>query len=278
MTQHATLAFIGGGNMASSLIGGLIADGWPAAQMIVAEPDIERAQALSGQFGVRLCAHNREAAAQANVIILAVKPQVLADVAQELAPEIQRTRPLVVSIAAGVQVKDLHRWLGGGELAIVRTMPNTPALLRTGATALYANSHTHAAQRDLAETLLRAVGVTVWVKEETALDSVTALSGGGPAYFFLLMEALQHAGEQLGLDAATARLLTLQTALGAAKMAIESHDSPATLRARVTSPGGTTERAIATFESHGLRETVAAALQAASARSHELGEWLGNQT
>ncbi len=275
MSTH-TIAFIGGGNMARSLIGGLVADGYPADRIWVSDPVKEVLADLAANFGVRIAESNLAAAAQADTLVLAVKPQVIKPVAEELAPALRGRQVLVISIAAGVREPDLNRWLGG-DLAIVRAMPNTPALVQTGATGLYANARVSAQQRDLAESLLRAVGVTQWVAEEPLLDAVTALSGSGPAYFFLLIELIEQAGVKLGLPPETARLLTLQTALGAAKMALESRESAAVLRQRVTSPGGTTERALATFEQGGLRELVEQALRAASDRAAELGDMLGKQ-
>ena len=202
-----------------------------------------------------------------------MKPQVLRTVAEDLAATVQQRHPLVVSIAAGVKVATLQRWLGG-TTPVVRTMPNTPAMVQTGATALFASPAVSEQQRNHAETLMRAVGLTLWLDTEDQMDAVTALSGSGPAYFFLFMEALAAAGTGLGLKAQTAQLLTLQTALGAARMAMESRDDPATLRARVTSPGGTTERAVATFEQGELGKLVARALEAARDRSIELSRVL----
>ncbi len=270
------IAFIGGGNMAASLIGGLVADGWPPERIHVAEPDNARRQALADRWPVNVSGDNAAAASQAQLLVLAVKPQVLRDVAVALTPAVQQTRPLVLSIAAGVREADISRWLGGG-MAVVRTMPNTPALVQTGATGMYANTLVTDEQRDLAESVMRAVGLTLWVDDEAMLDAVTAVSGSGPAYFFLVMEALEQAGAELGLSPEQARLLSLQTALGAARMAIESDDGPAELRRRVTSPGGTTERAIAVLEDGKLREMFAAALRAARDRSAELAQALGEQ-
>ncbi|WP_297527300.1 pyrroline-5-carboxylate reductase [Thiohalobacter sp.] len=268
------LCFIGGGNMAASLIGGLIADGYPADRIRVADPDPARLQALAQRFGVTTEADNARACRGAGVVVLAVKPQVMGAVARALGPDLTPDRPLVISIAAGIRTGDLARWLGA-ELPLVRCMPNTPALVQSGATALFATAATSEAQRELAESILRAVGLTLWLDDEALMDAFTALSGSGPAYFFLLMEAMAAAGEELGLEAEAARLLTLQTAFGAAKMALEAEEEPAELRRRVTSPGGTTERALAVFESGGFRELVAAALQAARDRSRELAEQLG---
>jgi pyrroline-5-carboxylate reductase len=190
-------------------------------------------------------------------------------VASELAPALARHRPLVISIAAGIREPALRGWLGE-QTAIVRTMPNTPALVQSGATALYANPAVSEDQRNLAESILRAVGLTLWIDDESLMDAVTALSGSGPAYFFLFMEALQAAGSQLGLPEDTARLLTLQTAFGAVKMALESSEDAATLRRRVTSPGGTTEHAIEVFAQHNLNAIILKALQAAAERSRDL--------
>jgi pyrroline-5-carboxylate reductase len=266
-----TVAFIGGGNMAFSLIGGLCADHVPAERIRVAEPRAEARAQLAAQFGVATFATAEEAVADATVWVLAVKPQVLPEVAQSLAALAQTQQPLILSIAAGIRSADLERWLGG-KLAVVRTMPNTPALLRSGATGLYANAQVNATQREVAESILRTAGLTLWVQDETLMDAVTALSGSGPAYFFLVMEAMQRAGEELGLNAEDARLLTLQTALGAARMALESADTPATLRQKVTSPGGTTEAAIRSLQAAGLEQHFATALGAAADRAKQLAD------
>lgn len=275
--KNIPIAFIGGGNMASSLIGGLIADGHNADCIWVAEPNVDQREFLRNRFGVHTGVGNSDIAVKAEVVVLAVKPQVLQGVAQQLAPTVQAHQPLVISVAAGVRELDLRRWLGGGSPALVRTMPNTPALVGSAASALFANEFVSKDRRRLAESLLRAVGVTVWVHDESLLDAVTALSGSGPAYFFLLMEVLEQVGVELGLDADVARLLTLQTAFGAAKMALESVEGPAALRARVTSPGGTTEQALAVLGEGGLQTLIARALEAARHRSSELGDWLGCQ-
>ena len=268
------ISFIGGGNMARSLINGLIADGFAAQNIIVSDANAEQLAALKQQLAINTTTSNTDAAKAADIIVLAVKPQNLKMVSKEIKAAIQSQRPLLISIAAGIREADLQRWLGAGS-AIVRTMPNTPALVQTGATALYANPHVSEQQRDAAETIMRAVGMTLWLEEEQLMDAVTAVSGSGPAYFFLFMEAMEQAGQKLGLPEQTARLLTLQTALGAAKMALESTEDCATLRARVTSPGGTTEQAINTFEAGQLRELVNSALNAAANRSKELAQQLG---
>ncbi len=268
------IAFVGGGNMAASLVGGLIAGGRSPAELRVAEPRAERRAELAERFGVDVRPDNADAVQGASVVVLAVKPQVLRPVVAALGPTLQAQGSLVVSIAAGVREPDIRRWLGY-DAPVVRTMPNTPALVRSGATALFANPFVSTAQRDQAESVMRAVGMTLWVEDEALMDVVTALSGSGPAYFFLVMEMLEEAAVRLGLDRETARLLTLETALGAARMALESSEDPATLRARVTSPGGTTERAVATLEGAGVRAAFLAAVAAARARSAELGDSLG---
>ncbi len=273
MTQ-STIVFIGGGNMARSLLGGLLADGLDKTRLWVADPGEDQRQAVQARFGVRATSSNTEAARLADILVLAVKPQIIREVALELASVVQERRPLVVSIVAGVRSDDLDRWLGGG-VAVVRTMPNTPALVQTGATALYARPGVGQNQRSQAESIMRAVGLALWVEEESMMDSVTALSGSGPAYFFLVMEALERAAVAQGLPETLARLLTLQTALGASKMALESDEELSMLRARVTSRGGTTEEAVTVLERGGLLELFAAAVDAARTRSEELASILG---
>lgn len=268
------LAFIGAGNMARSLVGGLIADGWDPASIAVADPDTNQLSALASRFRVHTDTDNHAVTRDSEVLVLAVKPQVIREMTLDLAPSVRNQRPLVISIAAGIRATDLDRWLGGG-CALVRCMPNTPALVQSGATALFANPGVSAAQKDLAENILRAVGLALWVDDEDLMDAVTALSGSGPAYFFLVIEALQEAGRELGLPVKTAKLLAVQTAFGAAKMALESRDEAAVLRQRVTSPGGTTEKALAVLENGKLRSLFNEALTAARDRSRELAEQFG---
>ena len=268
------IGFIGGGNMASSLIGGLIGNGYPADKITVSDLDAEKVQYLVDKFGVNNALDSAQLAGESSILVLAVKPQHMQAVSEQIATSVQARKPVVVSIAAGIREGSLERWLGGA-VAVVRCMPNTPALVKTGATGLHANSFVSADQKDQTESLLRAVGVTVWVEEESGLDAVTALSGSGPAYFFLVMEALEKAAIDAGLDPKTAQLLTQETALGAAKMALQSSESTETLRRRVTSPGGTTERAIAVMESGGLRGVLHDAVLAARQRSIELSDELG---
>lgn len=272
----ATIAILGGGNMGASLLGGLIANDYPREKLWITDPDTEKRQQLQNQFQVNVSGDNHAAIEQANVIILAVKPQVLAPVALDIADKIQKKQTLVISIAAGVREQSIQKWLGGNA-SIVRAMPNTPALIGCGATAMYANQYVSAAQHDLAESILRAVSLVVWVEDEKWMDTVTALSGSGPAYFFLVIEALQNAAQELGLPADIARLLTLQTAFGASRMALESEVEADELRKRVTSPGGTTEQAIRILEENQLREIFKMALTAARKRSEELAELLDKE-
>ena len=271
--KQTRLAFIGAGNMTRSLIGGLVADGWDPGSICVADPDTGQLNAVATRFGVSIYGDNSRAAADSEVIVLAVKPQVMHDVARDLAATVQTRQPLVISVAAGLLSADLQRWLG--TCPLVRCMPNTPALVQSGATAMFATPAVSDQQKDLAENILRAVGLALWVEDEELMDAVTALSGSGPAYFFLVIEALQEAGQALGLKEKTAKLLALQTAFGAAKMALESSDEAAVLRQRVTSPGGTTEKAVEVLENGGLRTLFHDALTAARDRSRELARQFG---
>jgi pyrroline-5-carboxylate reductase len=265
------IGFIGGGNMASSLISGLITSGHSPQLIWVADIDADRLHALAEKKKVNIADSNDALVNAVDVMVLAVKPQVLQTVAESISSRVQQKHPLVVSIAAGVSQQSLAHWLGN-DIAIVRCMPNTPALVLTGATALHANENVSAEQRDLAENILRAVGLAIWVANESELDAVTAVSGSGPAYFFLLLEAMEKTAVDLGLNEQTARLLVQQTALGAAKIALESSESPAQLRQRVTSPGGTTQSALEVFEQGGFKNLVAKALYAARNRSIEMSK------
>jgi pyrroline-5-carboxylate reductase len=276
MNNRTTISFIGGGNMAASLIGGLIANGHRPDCLCVSDPNPKALDALRERFGICVADNNADAVSRAEVVVLAVKPQVMREVAEGLAPALRQAGGLVISIAAGVREDDLIGWLGG-EVALVRTMPNTPAMIQSGATGLHASARVTEEQASLAESIMRAVGLIQWVEAESMLDIVTALSGSGPAYFFLVMECLEQAAIDLGLPAETARLLTLQTALGAARMALESEDGPAELRHKVTSPGGTTERAIGTLEDGAIRDLFARALSGARERSEELSKMMRAQ-
>jgi len=260
--------------MATSLIGGLIAHGVPARSLWVTDTDPHKVQHLSERYGVQSDDDNARAVGRCAVVVLAVKPQVMRPVIEGLAVAAARHDPLIVSIAAGVRVRDMLRWFGYGA-AIVRCMPNTPALVGCGATALYAGERVSEGQRQQAESILQAVGICRWVEREAQLDAVTALSGSGPAYYFLLMEIMETVGVELGLDEQTARALTLQTALGAARMALESETTPGCLRERVTSPGGTTEGALDALRLGDAATLWRRALTAARDRSEALGDSLG---
>jgi pyrroline-5-carboxylate reductase len=268
------IAFVGGGNMATALIGGLVARGTPPGEIVVADPEAVQRSRLERDYGVATVADAPSAAAGARVVVLAVKPQQMAQVARSLAEQVASSRALVISVAAGIRLQDLARWLGPG-VPLIRTMPNRPALIGAGITALYAMPSVDAAARQTAATILAACGPTVWVPEESQLDVVTAVSGSGPAYFFLLIECLEAAGVQLGLDPATARRLAIETARGSGQMAAAATDSPAELRAQVTSKGGTTAAALEVLEAAGVRGIFAAAVAAGARRSTELAREFG---
>ncbi len=275
MKQY-TIGFIGAGNMARSLAGGLLNNGWGKDKLVFSDPSPEQRQAVMAALGLGVFEHNHEVVTRAQVLVLAAKPQSLRALAVDMAAAVQKTQPLIISIAAGIRVADIQRWLGGN-LPVIRVMPNTPALVGAGAAGLYANALVSDAQRDTAESILRAVGTTVWLKDEALMDVVTAVSGSGPAYFLLVIEALEQAAIAHGLDHASARLLAIETAYGAAKMALEGGDEPATLRARVTSPGGTTEQAIKVLEDAGIMALFHDAVGAAVRRSRELADLLGEK-
>ncbi|WP_025131037.1 pyrroline-5-carboxylate reductase [Pseudomonas sp. PH1b] len=266
------IAFIGAGNMAASLIGGLRAKGLDASQIRASDPGEQTRAKVAAEHGIQVFADNAEAIDGVEVIVLAVKPQAMKAVCEALRPSL-KPQQLVVSIAAGITCASMNQWLG--EQPIVRCMPNTPALLRQGVSGLYATARVSAEQRHQAEALLSAVGIALWLEQEQQLDAVTAVSGSGPAYFFLLIEAMTAAGEKLGLPRETAAQLTLQTALGAAHMAVSSDVDAAELRRRVTSPAGTTEAAIKSFQADGFEALVEKALGAAAHRSAEMAEQLG---
>jgi pyrroline-5-carboxylate reductase len=272
------ISFIGGGNMTQAILGGLLAGGHAARDCFVIEP-MDAARLKLAGLGVASSATWDQRALDADVILLAVKPQVIRVAVAPLAAAL--SRQLVISIAAGIRTTDLSRWLGGHQQAyehIVRAMPNTPALVHAGITGLYAMSSVATDEKSATENLLASVGKTVWFDHETALDAVTAVSGSGPAYVFYFMEALEEAATELGLDAKAARLFALETFAGSVKLARESADAPATLRANVTSKRGTTERAIETFDRAGLKAKFIEGVKAAAARSAELGQELAQET
>lgn len=268
--QETKIGFIGAGNMAASIIGGLISQGQPPANVFASDLDAAKLAALATSTGLQ-AASNTEIAQQADVIVLAVKPQVMAAVCQELAASLGERRPLLISIAAGINLSALTGWFGS-DASLVRCMPNTPALVGSGASGLFANPQVDSDQREIANALMSAVGLALWVDTEAQIDSVTALSGSGPAYFFLMLEAMQDSAVKLGLSAEVAKALSYQTALGAAQLALASSETTEQLRRNVTSPNGTTERAINAFEDGDLRGLVDSALKAAHARSIELAE------
>lgn len=274
--KDKSIGFIGCGNMARSLIGGLIADGHPPDRISAADPDPDQRERARA-FGIEVLDDNDAVIRGADAVVLAVKPQALPDVVRAAAPALAERRPLLISVAAGIRLATLRRCLSA-DLPVVRVMPNTPSLIQAGAAALIADPSVSAEQRDLAEGIMRAVGVALWLEDEAQMDAVTAVSGSGPAYFFLIMEVMIKAGEKLGLPPETARMLTLETALGAAKMALESESDPAALRRQVTSPGGTTEQALKVLLEEGDIELLfARALGAAKRRSEELAAELGER-
>ena len=264
-----TIAFIGAGNMGSSLIAGLIAHGHPAEKIWASDHHAEKLLTLKKTFSIHTTTDNQQAVAMCDIVIFAVKPTAFATVATELATSIQKKHPLVISIAAGISIATIQSYLGE-PCAIVRCMPNTPALMRQSATGLCANTLVTPATKQLAETILQAVGMTVWVENEKLMDTITALSGSGPAYFFLIMEILQKVAEKAGLAPDMARALITQTALGAATMAKNSPMTLEALRKQVTSPGGTTEKAISVLETQHIADIFSKAFAAAQQRAEEL--------
>ncbi|MCL2656705.1 MAG: pyrroline-5-carboxylate reductase [Betaproteobacteria bacterium] len=267
------ITFVGGGNMANALIGGLLKQGFSAANLLAIDPYAEARDKLRAQFGVRTGETLDSGALDCDVLVLAVKPQQMRAALTPLADKL--SRQLVVSIAAGLRIANLARWLGG-YARIVRAMPNTPALIGRGVTGLVADPSVDATERHAASAILGAVGSVAWLEDETKMDAVTALSGSGPAYVFYFIEALVDAGIELGLAPDAARRLTLDTILGAAQLAADSVDSVVTLRERVTSKGGTTAAALAVMETQNFKALIADALKAAAARGREIGDELGH--
>ncbi len=274
MANDPRIAFIGAGNMANAIIGGLRARGVSAEQIVAADPYPPSLDILRQQHGVDSAADNRAAVAGADVVVLAVKPQVLETAIGEIRGSLSENSQLLLSIVAGISVASMESWLDGPQ-AIVRSMPNTPALVQCGATALFANSQVNEEQRNYAESIASAIGITAWVKEESLLDAVTAISGSGPAYYFAIMEAMQSIAEEMGLEASMAERFVHQTALGAAQMAINSDVDVGELRRRVSSPGGTTLAALEQFEAGGLHDMFATALEAARRRAQDMAKEFG---
>jgi pyrroline-5-carboxylate reductase len=267
------VGFLGGGNMASALIGGMRGHGFGAADITVIEPDTPIRERLQTNYDVAVLAAPDASMFESDVWVLAVKPQQMKAALVPFAGKLGEA--LVISVAAGLRLADIARWLGGNTLRLVRCMPNTPSLIGAGVTGMFAAPEVGAAGREIAERILAAVGRVVWVDHESRLDAVTGLSGSGPAYVFHFIEALEAAGLKQGLDAAIARRLAVDTVLGAARLVEASEDSPATLREKVTSKGGTTAAALAHFAAVGWHDAVVGAVAAASTRSRELGEQLG---
>jgi pyrroline-5-carboxylate reductase len=266
------IAFIGGGNMACALIGGLLQRDYSPAQIRVVEVNADARENIKRQFSVEAVPELAPGAVDCDAIVLAVKPQQLSAVAQKLAPLL--SKHLVISIAAGLRARDISRWLGNYD-RVVRAMPNTPALVGAAATGLYATAGVSDGEKRDAEAVLAAVGTVLWVDNEELLDVVTAVSGSGPAYVFYFMEAMQQAGVELGLDPARARQLTLDTFVGAARLASQSSEDAALLRRRVTSPGGTTERAIMALENERVKDALKRAIRSAYERSREMSDEFG---
>lgn len=269
--ESQKIAFIGAGNMTRALVVGLLNGGFNPKQITASNPSSEKLVQFKEQFGIHVTESNVEAAVNADIVVLAVKPGKIALVCEEIKSVIADKKILFISVATGVCVETIGRYLGG-EPSIIRAMPNTPVAVSAGATALFANDQTNELHKEIAEALFRRVGLAVWLNEESLLDAVTAVSGSGPAYYFLFMEAMQAAAEKMGLDGAVARLLSAQTALGASKMVMETQHSIEALRRSVTSPKGTTEAAISVFNQNNMRELVERAMLAAQKRAIELAE------
>ena len=269
--MQSTITFIGAGNMASSLMSGLIANHYSADKIWATNPSPDKLTNLREKLGIHTSQNNSEGAEHADILVFAVKPHILKTVILELQQIIAARKPLLISVATGIRETHIRQWLAF-DVPIVRCMPNTPAIVGYGATGLYANRFTDQNQRELAESILRAVGITLWVDAEEQIDTVTALSGSGPAYFFLIMEALEEAAVKLGLPQDTAKLLTIQTALGSARLALESNQEPASLRKKVTSQGGATEAALRVLTDANIKNTFAKAITAAKTRANELAD------
>ncbi len=267
------ITIIGAGNMGTSLLGGLVSKQYDPTKITLTSTSEDKLKQIEKKFGVKTSTNNITAVATADIVIFAIKPQIFSKVALELTATIQQKKPLIISVATGITEASIQQWLGGG-ISIIRSMPNTPVVIGCGATGLFANHYVTQNQKQWADSILSAAGITLWLDQENLIDAVTALSGSGPAYFFLIMEAMQQAGEKLGLPPETARILTLQTAYGAARLAQESKKTLVELRTAVTSPGGTTEQAIKVLEKAKIREIMADTLLAAQKRAEELSKEL----
>ncbi|MBX2869213.1 MAG: pyrroline-5-carboxylate reductase [Acidiferrobacterales bacterium] len=275
-SAESRIAFIGGGNMATSIIGGLLHSGMSADQITASDPAENRRQILSTEHGIDCYSDNLAAAANADIVVIAVKPQMMEVVLTDLSSLLQERAPLIVSIAAGIRIKDALRWIGA-PLPFIRVMPNTPALVNLGASGLYANHLADQSHREQAESLMSSVSKVVWLEREELIDTVTGVSGSGPAYFFRLMELMIEEAEESGLSAEAARILVIQTALGAASLVSESSYSAGELRRQVTSPNGTTQAALEYMEEQNISGTIRGAVKAAVDRSVALSEQLGGE-
>ena len=271
MQTTPRIAFIGAGNMSQAILKGMIASGYPLDKITASARTQSKMDALAAETGIRTSTDNLALCEQADVIVLGVKPQMMGDLVKSIAPAINTSKQLIISVAAGILASSIDSWLGQGA-AIVRCMPNTPSLVGLGAAGLYATANVSDEQKTTACQIMQSVGIAIWVEEETQIDAVTATSGSGPAYYFLMMEAMIQAAQDLGLSAESAQQLVLQTAAGAAKMAQESSQTPAQLRLAVTSPKGTTEQALNAFNEGGFSALCGNAMKAAHHRSQELAE------
>ena len=268
-----SIAFIGTGNMAGAILEGLIATGYPVDKLWATRRQLDKLSHFADR-GVNTTTDNHLAISSSDIVVISVKPQMMRDTLTELAPTLQKRKPLLISVAAGISCDSLERW-AGGELAVIRSMPNTPSLLRLGASGLFANPRVTDTQKAQASSIAEAVGIATWCDTEEGIDQVTAVSGSGPAYFFLMMEKMIEAAQELGMSPEAARQLTIQTAKGAAEMAANTGIEPAQLRKNVTSPGGTTEQAINSFEHDQLGKVVLRAMTACKNRAAEMSEQLG---
>lgn len=269
--KNSTISFIGAGNMATSIIKGLLKENFPAKNIWATNNNAEQLNKLQN-LNINLTTDNRYAVKMADIIVLAIKPQVLKNIAIEISDRVQEKKPLIISIAVGINLNSLEQYLSNKNLALIRCMPNTPALIGCGASGLFANQNCSNAQKDAAESIFQSVGTVVWLPKEEQIDIVAALSGSGPAYFFLFIASLEQAAIELGLEKETAHLLTLQTALGSARMAIESKKTLTELRQQVTSPGGTTERALKSLNNDHFSDIIEKALKEAKNRAEELAK------
>ncbi|MDA7816059.1 pyrroline-5-carboxylate reductase [Porticoccaceae bacterium] len=265
-----SIAFIGGGNMASCIISGMVANDFDPRQILVGTPSQSTRDRLSAATGATTMADNHQAAARADIVVLAVKPKMMRQVVMDLASALTH-RPIIISVAAGIPVAALKQWLGS-DMPVIRAMPNTPSMIQAGATGLFTQSDLTTEQRSLVDQIFQAIGYSCWVDSEELIDAVIAVSGSGPAYFFLVLEAMQKIAQELGLPKQTAQELSLHTALGASRMAMESGISAAELRDQVTSPGGTTQAAIKSFQQHGLEDIFRTAMTSAVARAQEMSK------